>query len=701
MAATPLRPTPSRPPGRGTSPARRPRTAALSALWAAGVLALAGQLLTPAASAGPDDAIAPRPGPYGYFVDAYSGNVEENTTVETNPAIGVLAGMLEVWQPGAAWDDGTVLDARVHEANLDRNAAIAAARTPAEEDYAYVIDRRHQSYSALDGLGPYAPAFRVAMNAGTTIPDEVPADAATVVHNDTGNENGVWADTGPDTELGSVTELVNTVRGWYTTSNNAKNFYQYPRPFRWAGTEDVVIWSLEPRRSPNPATDGGFPSGHTNAAYLASLALAHAVPQQYDDLVENAAGMGHSRIVAGFHSSLDVVGGRVLGTATAAAVLANPAYEGIRATALADAQQLLAASPAVESIDLSPAAQAEYRDRAQAYRASMVEGFEQLGDPTLPAVVPKGAEALLETRFPYLDADQLRWLLRSTAIESGYPLLDDPEGWGRLDLFAAANGYGAFDSDVAVTLDGEEDVWRNDVSGPGSLTLGGTGSLALTGANDYRGGTVLDGGRLLAASPAALGTGTVEVSAGELVDATDGTVLVGGDYRQAADGALTLTVEDATALAVTGAADLGGALRVELPEGTTLEEPITLVEYGSLAAGTAFASFEVTGLAGEDAELVYGEHALVLRAAQDAGTPSPTPTSPSPTAPGSPEPSSPSTPTSSATPGTTAAASTPAGASGRLSDTGAPVGGVVVLTLVLLTLGSGALAHVRRRNAGA
>ncbi len=57
-------------------------------------------------------------------------------------------------------------------------------------------------------------------------------------------------------------------------------------------------------------------------------------------------------------------------------------------------------------------------------------------------MVPKGAEVLLETRFPYLDNTR-RWVLATTGLPSGYPVLDDPEGWGRLDLYSAADGYGA------------------------------------------------------------------------------------------------------------------------------------------------------------------------------------------------------------------------------------------------------------------
>lgn len=90
--------------------------------------------------------------------------------------------------------------------------------------------------------------------------------------------------------------------------------------------------------------------------------------------------------------------------------------------------------------------------------------------------VPKGAEVLLETRLPYLDSTQRRWVLATTGIPSGYPVLDDAEGWGRLNLFSAADGYGAFTNNVAVNMDASKggfnalDRWRNNISGVGKLT---------------------------------------------------------------------------------------------------------------------------------------------------------------------------------------------------------------------------------------
>ncbi|MFF5077208.1 autotransporter-associated beta strand repeat-containing protein [Actinoplanes sp. NPDC000266] len=107
--------------------------------------------------------------------------------------------------------------------------------------------------------------------------------------------------------------------------------------------------------------------------------------------------------------------------------------------------------------------------------------------------MPPGAEVLPETRLPYLSAAQRREVLRTTGLGAGHPLLDGPEHWGRLDLWAAADGHGSFARDVAVSLDGAG-TWRNDIDGWGGLVKSGAGALTLTGASSYRGGTRLTAG---------------------------------------------------------------------------------------------------------------------------------------------------------------------------------------------------------------
>jgi autotransporter-associated beta strand protein len=158
---------------------------------------------------------------------------------------------------------------------------------------------------------------------------------------------------------------------------------------------------------------------------------------------------------------------------------------------------------------------------------------------------------------------------RSTALPSGYVLLDGFEQWGRLDLFAAADGYGAFDTDVTVTLDAAAggfsaaDAWRNDIDGRGGLTKRGTGTLTLTGRNRYAGGTVLAQGTLVAGGEDALGHGDVRITDGTLRMAR--RLRVRGAYAQDAGTVeITLRAGRKAPLTVPHLAVLGGGAALSL-----------------------------------------------------------------------------------------------------------------------------------------
>ncbi|NKE57961.1 hypothetical protein FXN61_14410 [Lentzea sp. PSKA42] len=193
--------------------------------------------------------------------------------------------------------------------------------------------------------------------------------------------------------------------------------------------------------------------------------------------------------------------------------------------------------------------------------------------------VPKGAEVLLETRLPYLSACQRREVLRTTGLPSGHALLDGPEQWGRLNLFAAADGFGAFDSDVRVEMDANRggfhaaDTWYNAIGGGGGLVKRGSGTLTLAGANSYTGGTRVEGGTLVAASPSALGKGDVDLRAGTLRLADE--VRVRG-YRQASGTTLAVTVRPGDCAALTAGRP------ISLASGSTLEISLVNVPAGAL-----------------------------------------------------------------------------------------------------------------------
>lgn len=495
----------------------------------------------------------------------------------------------------------------------------------------------------IGALGPLAGLYRSGAKAVTSItaaPDGIPAtkiNDAVPAGSPAGSALGAGS---YDSDLGQVARLVDTVRGPFASGNPAKFTFQYPRPWRMnedsevvdTGEKDelgfpvydsevVVVTQLLRQRGENPAEDGGFPSGHTNAFHLAALAFAYAVPERFQEIVTRAFELSHTRIMSGMHSTVDVLGGRVMATALAAAALADPKNAALKAAARKQAAEYFQAKTGTTADTLFDYAHSDADDRYADRRANA-----RVVEPKLAYVlrrrgggedltVPKGAEVLLETRLPYLDAAQRREVLRTTALPAGYVLLDGWEQWGRLNLFAAADGYGVFDSDVTVTLDAAlggfdaADTWRNDIDGSGGLVKRGSGSLTLAGANRYKGDTVVEAGVLAAGSTEAFGRGDLRVKGGTLATG-DHSVRIRGDYAQA--GVLDVTLDRGTdpALAVDRRAVLerGSRLvvRFDAEQAPRSGDTVAVIEARSLQGRFAEVSVAVEGWTAEQVVTANG-----------------------------------------------------------------------------------------------
>ena len=594
------------------------------------------------------------------FVDNYKTNQGSNTTPETNAALALLSGYDTLWTIGSAWNTGAPTPAGlvVLEANQHYVVERTAHPTAEQLESAYFTDRRNQSYTATSGLGALTDAYRTAAGAITTITSMAP-DADVALYNDEGTG---WGSTTSPT-VGQIVSLVATLRGNYSSTTPSKNHFLYPRPWRLTDENRVVTLGTEPTgyftsdlnngtpdysaaltyfplyqtsvvipptlravRSTNPATDGGFISGHTNAGYLSGFAMAYAMPAYFQQLLMEDANLGEDRIIAGMHSPLDVVGGRMLATALSAAILSDQANAPLKAAAYAQGTAFLATNAAIASRDddLSPSSIAKHRQEKRLFTFRLTYGLPRTDATNLPAIVPKGAEVLLETRQPYLTAAERREVLRTTAIDSGNPLTDDTEGWGRLNLYAAADGYGAFDAEVTVTMDASagglsaRDIWRNDISGSGALIKEGTGELDLTGENTFRGGLQLNNGVIVAASRHALGTGPIVVTGGTLIDSAPAELHIEGDYTQTSGGSLELDIgrragaPDAPAGAITvrGNLNLAGQLRINLTGPHPHHAAIPLIRFSGSRTGS-FANVIVSGLEG-NYTLEYGPKLVVL-----------------------------------------------------------------------------------------
>jgi autotransporter-associated beta strand protein len=578
-------------------------------------------------------------------------------TASTNAGVRVVQGFLDLWKPSTAlvdagvtapavgsyaaitastWtgipgsaSDGTILNATVLANNLAIASEFTGTRTADQSTLAYLDDRRNKGYSVTDGLGPLTAAWRTAAQQTTSI-TSVASDATTVAYSDSGNNIGVTTANG-NTAFGKVVDFVNAPL--YGSTEPAKRFFKYARPFRWTASVQVLP-TLVPAISTTPTTDGGYISGHSAEAMRDALMMAYALPERYQELVSRALELGENRIVAGMHSPLDVIAGRIQATAVIAASLTAQTNKSTRTPASADGTTaesttavtdlrssaytqahtaLMAATGTTTAAGLNAYAHsgttttdrfADHATNAANYLRRLTFGFTQVNATTKAAVVPKGAEVLLETRLPYLSADQRRVVLKSTALPSGYPVMDDAEGWGRLNLFAAADGYGNFNGDVSITMDATqggfqaEDYWRNAISGAGLFTFAGTGKLHLTGANTWTGGTLVNGGTLQADSTSAFGTGDLYQAAGTVVSApTTGVLAVGGNYAEQSGATLTLNLSGAAkgTLQVALVAKIAGSLNVAFANGYTPAVGDTITVLSAHQLSGTFSSVSVSG----------------------------------------------------------------------------------------------------------
>jgi len=298
----------------------------------------------------------------------------------------------------------------------------------------------------------------------------------------------------------------------------------------------------------------------------------------------------------------------------AAAILSDPDNAALKQSAYKDAHSILLTQKGTAKDQYS-----NYAANKKSYTERLIYGFSQIASKTSPVVVPKGAEVLLETRLPYLDSTQRRWVLATTGLASGYPVLDDPEGWGRLNLFAAASGYGAFVNNVTVTMDSKKggfhamDSWKNNISGIGKLTKKGTGTLKLEGNNTYSGGTQIEQGTLEGDSKTAFGTASVSNNGGTLRENVAGQLIIGGNYKQSAKGVLELNITSKNdLLKIKKTATLSGKLRLNFTNKHVPANGETIMTFDKRSG--AFSSVETVGLPSKyKVKVIYKSNSIQLK----------------------------------------------------------------------------------------
>jgi outer membrane autotransporter protein len=461
----------------------------------------------------------------------------------------------------------------VLEANMQTEEEIYASASPARRTLAAenaLVDQASQSI--LIGAFPNHSNFyfsAAGIPTAPTLPTAVAAAVTSVVDN-----MATGATTGDLKNYFGHIDVYGVAYGDTTADPNGD-----PRPFQTSSAiannpftpanssliayaiQQTAYISTDPQNWQSYVTSPSFPSGHSAIGTVNAIVFAILAPGYYQQLLQSAADFGYSRNVFGVHYPLDVIGGRILATYVTAETLAgdNPLYQTTGFTqanlpSLSAQMQTYLTQAGLGGGGASPYAAAcanlvaclgngtiptaaAYAQAAQNYAYYLTYDLPAVGPTNLAPFVPADAHVLIETRFPYLSVDQLDEILATTELPSG-GALDNGSGWARLNLYAAAGGYGAFPSNVTVNMNAALggfnafDVWSNNISGPGGLTLQGTGTLVLAGDDTFTGGVNVQGGALgvtgsllgpLSVSPgAAFALGSAGVFTGALTN--DGSV---------------------------------------------------------------------------------------------------------------------------------------------------------------------------------
>lgn len=127
------------------------------------------------------------------------------------------------------------------------------------------------------------------------------------------------------------------------------------------------------------------------------------------------------------------------------------------------------------------------------YFPGQYNGMGVAGTSFATAIV-SGVAALVAQKFPWMTPQQLAIDLLTTASHAAEPNIYD--GRGLVNVAAAIQGPGIFESTFVADTQGYSSTFGNDISGVGGLTKAGLGTLTMAGNNTYKGDTEVIGGTL-------------------------------------------------------------------------------------------------------------------------------------------------------------------------------------------------------------
>lgn len=243
---------------------------------------------------------------------------------------------------------------------------------------------------------------------------------------------------------GKLDKAAALIKASELSTGTAKRHFNFTRPFLVKGNKIHQVpdhWIFKDG-VPYSASEGSFPSGHTNGGQTDALLLASMLPERFAALVARGDGYGYSRVVLGVHYPLDVMGSRMHAEMVVSHYLNDPAYrklydearQQLRSVLEQGCGESLAACARPGTAQQDPWASAAARSF---HTYTMNYGLAPVGSRDRKMDVPKGAEVLLGAALPDLSASQRRQLLARHALRSGDPLDQPGNDWERVDLLAA------------------------------------------------------------------------------------------------------------------------------------------------------------------------------------------------------------------------------------------------------------------------
>jgi membrane-associated phospholipid phosphatase len=264
------------------------------------------------------------------------------------------------------------------------------------------------------------------------------------------------------------------------STGKAKTAFSHPRPYvdrvnyngttlnlnglqQTLGIKKVAAYEQQGQYD-GLASSGSFPSGHTTFAFTQGAGLASILPEFGTQIMTRVSEAGNNRIVLGVHYPLDIMGGHIAGQYGVATALNDQSVSAEEQSARQELVSYLTSrckadgygdtlESCITATDAksSKGYQNSFTDSVStktvtdttsaiaAYTSRMTYGFTQTGKTGQAAVVPDAAVNLLRNVAGYssLSDAQLKQVLASTEIDSGYPLDASSEGWGRINLAAA------------------------------------------------------------------------------------------------------------------------------------------------------------------------------------------------------------------------------------------------------------------------